>query len=435
MRQGARAAGAAIGGLLATMTAAAAAEPAKLDSGSTAWLLTATALVLFMTLPGLALFYGGLVRARNALSVLLHCVAISAVVSVLWLILGYSLAFSDGGATQAWLGGWSRSFLAGVGPDTLKGEVPELVFFMFQMTFAIITPALIVGAYPERIRFGAMALFSALWLLLVYVPVCHWVWGDGWLGKLGVMDFAGGIVVHITAGVSALVLAALIGPRQGFPAAPPLPHSPGLTMAGGAMLWVGWFGFNAGSALSAGGGAGLAMTTTHVSAAAGALAWMALEWVSLRRVSLVGTVTGIIAGLATVTPAAGYVAPAAALLFGIAGAAVGFFATQLVKQRLKIDDSLDVFAVHGLGGATGTLLCGVFAAKSLGGQGFAAAESVGAQLWLQFVGVAVGVVWSAVATFVIYRVVAAVVPARVGAEDESEGLDVTQHGERAYDLR
>jgi len=433
MRQGTRVAiGAAIGGTCSA--AASAADAAKLDSGNTAWLLTATALVLFMTLPGLALFYGGLVRARNALSVLLHCVAITAMVSVLWLVAGYSLAFSDGGALQSWLGGWSRAFLAGVGPDTLKGDVPELVFFMFQMTFAIITPALIVGAYPERIRFGAMALFSALWLMVVYVPVCHWVWGDGWLAKLGVMDFAGGIVVHVTAGVSALVLAALIGSRQGFPSTAPAPHSPGLAMVGAGMLWVGWFGFNAGSALTAGGGAGLAMTTTHMSAAAGALAWMALEGAMLRRVSLVGTVTGLVAGLATVTPGAGFVSPAAALLFGVAGSVIGFFATQIVKQRLKIDDSLDVFAVHGLGGATGTLMCGVFAAKELGGQGFTSAEGIGAQLGLQALGVLAVAAWSAFATLVLFKIVAMVTATRVGREDEAEGLDVTQHGERAYDL-
>jgi ammonium transporter, Amt family len=412
-----------------------AAEAPKLDSGNTAWVLTSTALVLFMTLPGLALFYGGLVRSRNALSVLLHCVAIACVVSVLWLAVGYSLAFGDGGGAQPAIGGLSKAFLAGVGVDTLKGDIPELVFFMFQMTFAIITPALIIGAYPERIGFGAMTLFSALWLLVVYVPVCHWVWGDGWLAKMGAMDFAGGIVVHVTAGVSALVVAVLIGARQGFPATAILPHSPGLTMVGAGMLWVGWFGFNAGSALTASGGAALAMTTTHTSAAAGALAWMMLEGALLKRVSLVGTVTGLVAGLATITPGAGFVSPWSALVFGAAGSAIGFFATQLVKQRFKIDDSLDVFAVHGLGGATGTILTGVFAAKEFGGQGFTAAEGIGAQIGLQAIGVAVAVVWSAIATAILFRLTAAVTTARVSELDEAEGLDVTQHGERAYDLR
>jgi ammonium transporter, Amt family len=415
--------------------AALAAEATKLDSGNTAWVLTATALVLFMTLPGLALFYGGLVRSRNALSVLLHCVAIACLVSVLWLAVGYSLAFTDGGGAQGAIGGLSRAFLAGVGPDTLKGDLPELVFFMFQLTFAIITPALIVGAYPERIGFGAMALFSVLWLLVVYVPVCHWVWGEGWLGKLGVMDFAGGIVVHVTAGVSALVIAAMIGPRQGFSSAAILPHSPGLTMVGAGMLWVGWFGFNAGSALTASGAAGLAMTTTHTAAATGAVVWMLLEGVLLKRVSLVGTVTGIVAGLATVTPGAGFISPWSALIFGALGSAIGFFATQLVKQRMKIDDSLDVFAVHGLGGATGTILTGIFAAKELGGMGFTSAESIGAQLGLQLLGVAVVALWSAVATFVLFKIAGALTTARVNELDEAEGLDVTQHGERAYDLR
>jgi ammonium transporter, Amt family len=412
-----------------------AAEAPKLDSGNTAWVLTSTALVLFMTLPGLALFYGGLVRSRNALSVLLHCVAIACVVSVLWLAVGYSLAFGDGGGAQPVIGGLSKAFLAGVGVDTLKADIPELVFFMFQMTFAIITPALIIGAYPERIGFGAMALFSALWLLAVYVPVCHWVWGDGWLGKMGTMDFAGGIVVHVTAGVSAVVVAAMIGPRHGFPSAAILPHSPGLTMVGAGMLWVGWFGFNAGSALTASGGAALAMTTTHTSAAAGALAWMILEGALLKRVSLVGTVTGLVAGLATITPGAGYVSPWSALVFGAAGSAIGFFATQIVKQRFKIDDSLDVFAVHGLGGATGTILTGIFAAKELGGQGFASAESIGAQLGLQVLGVVAGVAWSAIATAILFKLTAAITTSRVSELDEAEGLDVTQHGERAYDLR
>jgi len=437
MRQGFRiAVTAALATILVSAAALAAEAPKAADSGNTAWVLTATALVLFMTLPGLALFYGGLVRSRNALSVLLHCVAIACLVSVLWLAVGYSLAFTDGGGVQAGIGGLSRAFLAGVGPDTLKGDIPELVFFMFQMTFAIITPALIVGAYPERIGFGAMALFSALWLLVVYVPVCHWVWGDGWLAKLGVMDFAGGIVVHVTAGVSALAIAAMIGPRQGFSSGGALlPHNPGLTMVGAGMLWVGWFGFNAGSALTASGAAGLAMTTTHTAAAAGALAWMLLEGVLLKRVSLVGTVTGIVAGLATVTPGAGFVSPWSALIFGALGSAIGFFATQLVKHRLKIDDSLDVFAVHGLGGATGTILTGVFAAKELGGMGFTSAASIGAQLGLQLLGIAVVALWSAAATFLLFKLAGVVTQARVNELDESEGLDVTQHGERAYDLR
>ncbi|MEE9210207.1 MAG: ammonium transporter [Kiloniellales bacterium] len=418
---------------LAVLLAAAPAQAAELDSGNTAWILTATALVLFMTLPGLALFYGGLVRSRHVLSVLMHCMAIACLASLIWLVLAYSLAFDDGGAANPVIGGLGRAFLVGVGTDTLAGDIPETVFFMFQMTFAIITPALIVGAYPERVKFSAVVLFSAAWLILVYAPVTHWVWGGGWLADLGVMDFAGGLVVHATAGVSALVFAVLLGARSGFPREPRPPHSPGMTMAGAAMLWVGWFGFNAGSALAADGNAGMAMVVTHISAAAASLTWMAIEWIRYGKPSLVGTVTGTIAGLATITPGSGFVGPLGGLVFGIAAGAVCFVAVQLIKQRFKIDDSLDVFAVHGVGGVLGTLLTAFFAASALGGLGLPEGVTVIGQLGVQALGAVAVVIWAGLASFVILKVVSALTGLRVGAEIETEGLDVTVHGEHAYD--
>lgn len=314
-----------------------AAEVAEPSGGDTAWILTATALVLFMTLPGLALFYGGLVKARHVLSVLMQCTGIACLASILWLVVGYSLAFSEGG--NAWVGGFDKMFLMGVGRDSLVGGIPESVFFMFQMTFAIITPALIVGAYPERVKFPAVMLFSGLWLLLVYAPVTHWVWGGGWLMKLGVMDFAGGLVVHATAGASAVVFAVMLGARRGFPNEIRPPHNPGMTMIGAAMLWVGWFGFNAGSALAADGSAGMAMTVTHLSAAAASLTWMSIEWVKFGKPSLVGLVTGTIAGLATITPGSGFVGPIGGLVYGVLAGVVCFYAVQFMKQKLRVDDS------------------------------------------------------------------------------------------------
>ena len=420
--------------VLAMAAPAAAAEPATLNAANTAWILTATALVLFMTLPGLAMFYAGLVRARNALSVLMHCFVIACAVSVLWLAVAYSLAFDGGGGANAWIGGLSRVFLLGVGPDTLKGDLPETVFFMFQMTFAIITPALIVGAYPERIRFGAVVLFSTLWSLVVYAPVAHWVWGGGWLMTFGTIDFAGGLVVHVTAGVSSLVAATLLGPRQGFPAELAKPHSPGLTMIGAGMLWVGWYGFNAGSALAANGSAGMAMTVTHISASMGALTWMAIEWIQHRRPSLIGTVTGAVAGLATITPAAGVVGPIGALVLGFLAGAVCYRATHFLKVRLKIDDSLDVLAVHGVGGAMGILLAAVFGLPAFGGVGLPEGASFGSQIVAQVVGLVATAIWAGVLSWVILKVVDALVGLRVDREEEYEGLDITTHGERAYDL-
>ena len=406
----------------------------SLSEGNTAWLLTSTALVLFMTVPGLALFYGGLVRSQNVLSVLMHCFAICCLASVLWLFVVYSLAFGDGGAANAFIGGLGKMFLIGVAVDALTGDIPETVFFMFQMTFAIITPALIVGAYVERMKFSAVCLFSALWLVLVYAPVAHWVWGGGWLAELGVMDFAGGLVVHATAGTSALVVAMMLGSRKGFPAEVKPPHNPGMVMTGAAMLWVGWFGFNAGSALAANGSAGMAMVATHISAATASLVWMAVEWIKYGKPSLVGMVTGTIAGLATITPASGFVGPVGALVIGAAAGLVCFAAVQAVKQRYKIDDSLDVFAVHGVGGVLGIMLTAVFTAAALGGMGFAEGFGIGKAIWVQFVGAAATVVWAGGLSWVILKVVGAVVGLRVSEEDEIEGLDITTHGERGYEI-
>ena len=421
---------------MALLPSAAAKQSASsgLNGANTAWILTSTALVLFMTLPGLALFYGGLVRAQNVLSVLMHCFAICCLVSVLWLVFVYSLAFGDGGAVNQWIGGLDNAFLASVGVDDLSGDIPETVFFMFQMTFAIITPALIVGAYPERIRFAAVLLFSGLWLVVVYAPVAHWVWGGGWLGDMGTLDFAGGLVVHVTAGVSALVIAIVLCGRKGFPREIKPPHSPGMVMTGAAMLWVGWYGFNAGSALAADGSAGMALTVTHVSAAAASLTWMLIEWVQHGKPSLVGMVTGTIAGLATITPGSGFVGPVGGLAFGVAAGAVCYVCVSLIKQRIQIDDSLDVFAVHGIGGALGVLLTAFFAADGLGGLGLAEGMTVGGQLWAQAVGLGATALWAGVLSFVIVKIVTAVVGLRVGVEDETEGLDITAHGERGYNL-
>ncbi|MDA1099724.1 MAG: ammonium transporter [Proteobacteria bacterium] len=419
--------------LLVLSNPASAAE-AALNGADTAWILTSTALVLFMTLPGLALFYGGLVRANNVLSVLMHCFAIACLASILWLIGGYALAFGDGGSLQAWIGGAEKWFLLGIGPNVLSGSIPEILFVMFQMTFAIITPALIVGAYVERIKFSAVMVFSGLWLFLVYAPVCHWVWGGGWLAGLGVMDFAGGIVVHVTAGSSALLLAKMLGGRRGFPKDLRPPHNPGMTMIGAAMLWVGWFGFNAGSALAANGSASMAMLVTHISAAAGALTWAILEQWRFGKSSLIGIVTGMVAGLATITPASGFVGPLGALCIGVTAGVVCHFAVGWVKQKIQIDDSLDVFAVHGVGGGLGTLLTAFFAAASLGGVGLAEGTSMGQQFGVQLIGVVAVLVWSVAISYIIVKAVDTMVGLRVEEEDEIVGLDLIAHGERGYDL-
>jgi len=415
-------------------TIAPAAEVAEPNLGNTAWLLTATALVLFMTIPGLALFYGGLVRSKNVLSVLMQCFAITSLVSVLWLLFGYSLAFGDGGSWQPWLGGLRNALFSAVGVSTLKGDIPETVFAMFQLTFAIITPALVVGAFAERMRFSAMLWFTALWLILVYIPVAHWVWGGGWLGQLGLLDFAGGTVVHVNAGVAALVAALVLGRRRGFPEVPMPPHNLTMTVAGAAMLWVGWFGFNAGSALAANGTAGMAMLVTHIGAAAGSLVWMFWEWTRFGKPSVLGIVTGMVAGLGTITPASGYVGPLGALAIGAVAGTICFFATQIMKRKLHVDDSLDVFPVHGIGGMTGTVLTGVFAASGLGGVGFAQGLGMGGQVGVQVLGVLVTIAWSALVSYMLLKVLDAVLGLRVSAEEETQGLDVVLHEERGYIL-
>ncbi|MFT5182576.1 MAG: Amt family ammonium transporter [Alphaproteobacteria bacterium] len=403
-----------------------------MSGADTAWILTSTALVLFMTLPGLALFYAGLVRAQNVLSVLMNCFAIACVISIVWLVAAYSIAFGDGGAGNQLWGGLGKSFLAGVGVDTLAGTIPESLFFMFQMTFAIITPALIVGAYVERIQFSFVMVFSVVWVLLVYAPVVHWVWGGGFLADKGVIDFAGGIVVHVTAGVSALVLAIMLGKRHGFPNELQPPHNPGMTMVGAAMLWVGWFGFNAGSALAADGSAGMAMTVTHIAAASGAIAWSFMELMLYRKASLIGAVTGMVAGLATITPASGSVGPMGGLVLGLAGGVVCFTVTQMIKQRFKIDDSLDVFAVHGVGGALGTLLAAIFVSTALGGRGLADGVTMVSQLGVQAYGIVAVAIWAGALTFIMVKVISMFVKFRVSEEDEVQGLDLAMHGERGY---
>lgn len=410
---------------------------ADVDRGDTAWMLTATALVLFMTLPGLALFYAGLVRARNVLSVLMQCFAIAAMASVVWVAGGYSLAFGDGGAAQAAIGGVDKLFLAGIDAGSVYGaypNIPESVFLMFQMTFAIITPALIVGAFAERMRFTAMLLFSTLWLVLVYLPVAHWVWGGGWLAQMKFLDFAGGAVVHINAGVAALVAARVLGNRRGFPAQPMPPHNLPITVAGAGMLWVGWFGFNAGSAVAASGSAGMALLVTHTAAAAGCLAWMCQEWLRFGKPSVLGLVTGMVAGLGTITPASGFVGPAGALVIGFAAGTVCFWSTQYVKRRLQIDDSLDVFPVHGVGGFLGTLLTAVFGAAAFGGIGHPDGRGIAAQFAVQLLGAVATLLWSAILTWLILRGVGALTPLRVSAEQETDGLDLSQHEERGYNL-
>lgn len=403
------------------------------DSGDTAWILTASALVLLMTLPGLALFYGGLVRAKNFLSVLIQCGAIAAVVSFVWIVIGYSLAFSTSGGSA--IGNLQNIMFTNMFAMRDGQTIGELVFGLFQMTFAIITPALIVGAWVERARFGWVVAFSALWSLLVYVPVTRWVWGNGFLAEQGVVDFAGGIVVHTTAGISALVIALMLGKRIGFPRTLMLPHSPVLTVTGAGLLWVGWFGFNGGSALSANDdGAATAIIVTHLAASVAALVWLLLEKIKVGKATAVGFATGAIAGLATITPAAGSVGPLGAIILGILAGTVCFYAVHLVKGRLQIDDSLDVFAVHGVGGMMGSILLAVLAAPAFGGNGYAEGMAMGSQLWAQIKGVGIVAVYSAVVTLIVGYMVAMVIPMRVSEEQERDGLDISSHGERAWDL-
>ncbi len=402
------------------------------DSGDTAWILTSTALVLLMTLPGLALFYGGLVRSKNFLSVLVQCLAIAAVCSVLWVMIGYTLAF--GQVTSGFLGNGLNWMMLNLGNIREATTIPESTFAIFQMTFAVITPALMVGAWVERARFSWVLAFSALWMLVVYAPVAHWVWGGGWLSKLGTLDFAGGIVVHTTAGVSALVAAIMVGKRIGWPRTLMLPHSPALTLAGAGLLWVGWFGFNGGSALTATDDASSAILNTHVAASMAALVWMVIERIKVGKPTAIGAATGAIAGLATITPAAGFVGPAAAILLGAAAGLVCFFAVGLVKNGFKIDDSLDVFAVHGVGGILGSLMLAFFMAENLGGTGYGEDMAAGGQFVAQLIGVIAVAIWSAFGTFVLGFGLSFILPMRVSEDQERDGLDISSHGERAWDL-
>jgi len=412
------------------------ADEAQLNGANTSWVLTSTALVLLMTLPGLALFYGGLVRKKNVLSILMQCFAIGSISSILWLLVGYSLAFTEG---NAFIGDFSKVMMSGIAKDALSGDIPESLFMLFQMTFAVITPALIIGGFAERMKFSAVLLFSGLWLLAVYAPVTHWVWGGGWLADMGVYDFAGGIVVHITAGTAALVAAMVVGPRRGFPKTPMLPHNLTMTVTGAGMLWVGWFGFNGGSALAANGDASMAMLVTHISAAAGTLTWAAIEWKKFGKASVLGAVTGMVAGLGTITPASGFVGPGGALVIGISAGFVCFYSTVYIKQTLKIDDSLDVFPVHGVGGILGTLLVGVFSATSLGvfsGYGFAEGiTTMAEQIGVQLIGIFSTLIYTAVVTYIILKLVGLMTGGlRVDEEQEVNGLDQSAHEESGYHL-
>ena len=407
-----------------------------INGADTAWILTSTALVLFMTLPGLSLFYGGLVRTKNVLSVLMQCFSIAVAISILWLVVGYSIAF--GPSESAYWGGLSKMFFSGIDTSSVSGTIPEATFAGFQMTFAIITPALIVGAFVERIKFSSMLLFSILWTLVVYFPIANWVWGGGWLGQMGLIDFAGGTVVHITAGVAALVLALMIGQRKDFLQSASLPHNLTMSFTGAAMLWVGWFGFNAGSALAADGAAGMALFVTHISAATGALSWMVIEWIKFGKPSGLGAITGMVAGLATITPASGSVGPAGALVVGLAGGVICYFATTYLKQRMKIDDSLDVFPVHGVGGMVGTFLAGIMVSANLGifsGNGLAEGMTIGSQTGVQVVGILATAIYTAIATFILVKVVGAITSGiRVTDEQEQMGCDITDHDEKGYSM-
>lgn len=403
----------------------------EINQANTAWVLTSTALVLFMTIPGLSLFYGGLVRSKNVLSVLMQCFAITCLVSLMWLAGVYSFIFADGGDWQKFLGSGAKIFLPDMSTSNLIGDIPETVYFMFQMTFAIITPALIVGGFAERMKFSAMLWFSALWLIVVYMPICHWIWGGGWLADMGVKDFAGGIVIHINAGIAALVAALVLGPRRGFPTVAMPPHNMTMVVTGAGMLWFGWFGFNGGSALTADGSAGMAIAVTHIAAAAGSLTWMTIEWLRFGKPSVLGIVTGMVAGLGTITPASGFVGPIGGLVIGVVAGAVCFYATQYIKRGLKIDDSLDVFPVHGVGGCVGSILTGVFAAESFGGLGLSGV-SIADQVGVQALAVAVTLAWSGVFSYLILKFIDTTMGVRVSEDEEVQGLDIVLHEETGY---
>lgn len=422
--------------LFSLLSFSSSASEGELNGANTAWILTSTALVLLMTLPGLALFYGGLVRRKNILSILMQCFAIAGISSVLWLLVGYSLAFGEG---NAWIGDFSKVLMMGVTKESLAGDIPESLFMLFQMTFAVITPALIIGAFAERMKFSAVLLFSGLWLLAVYAPITHWVWGGGWLAQMGLYDFAGGTVVHITAGVAALVAAVVLGPRLGFPKTPMMPHNLTMTVTGAGLLWVGWFGFNGGSALAANGDASMAMLVTHISASMGALTWAAIEWKKFGKASVLGAVTGMVAGLGTITPASGFVGPGGALIIGLLAGIVCFYSTVYIKQKLKIDDSLDVFPVHGVGGILGTLLAGVFSSAELGafsGYGFAdGITTMTEQVLVQLTGIGATIIYTAVVSYLLFKLVAVMTNGlRVSEEDETTGLDLVEHDESGYNL-
>lgn len=406
----------------------------ELNSGDTAWMLTATALVLFMTIPGLSLFYAGMVRSKNVLSVLMQCFAITALMSVLWTVLLYSLAFTDGGDLNPFVGGLDKMFLAGVTVDAMSGTIPETVFMTFQMTFVIITPALIVGAFAERMKFSAMLLFMALWATIVYAPVCHWVWGGGWLSNDGVLDFAGGTVVHINAGIAGLVAAIMLGKRKGYPTTAMPPHNLTYTVIGASMLWVGWFGFNAGSAVAADGAAGMAMAVTQIATATAALSWMFSEWAIHKKPSVLGIASGAIAGLVAITPASGSVGPMGALAIGLASGVICFFTATNIKQIFGYDDSLDVFGVHAMGGIVGAILTGVFCAEQFGGAGFGGEiTSIGEQVWVQTESVIITIIYSGVVSAIILSVVSLLTGGlRVDEEQEEVGLDMALHQERGY---
>jgi len=408
------------------------AQEAVIDTGNTAWMIMATALVLFMTIPGLSLFYAGMVRAKNALSVMMQCFVITCTVSVLWVLYLYSLAF--GSDVAGFVGDLSKAFMSGVTVASISGSIPESVFSIFQMTFAIITPALIVGAFAERMKFSAMLLFTILWVSLVYAPVAHWVWGGGWLSGQGVLDFAGGTVVHINAGVAGLVAAMVLGKRRGYPEHPMKPSNLVLTMVGAAMLWVGWFGFNAGSQLAADGVAGMAMLVTQVATAAAALTWMLLEWLRYGKPSALGVVSGAVAGLVAITPAAGFVGPMGALVIGAASGLICYFAVVKVKQKFGYDDSLDAFGVHGVGGIVGAILTGVFVDAGLGGVGLREGVTMASQVKSQAIGVGATIAYCAVVSFILLKLIDAVIGLRVTEDQEQEGLDLAQHDERAYNL-
>lgn len=413
---------------LAQETAPAVEAAPTADAGDTAWMLTSTVLVLMMTIPGLALFYGGMVRKKNVLATVMQSFAAACLMSVLWMVIGYSIAFGDGGALNAYMGGLEKMFLAHLTKDALSGTIPESVFVTFQMTFAIITPALICGAVADRMKFSSLLVFLALWLVIVYAPICHWVWGGGFLGEDGVLDFAGGTVVHINSGVAGLVCAVVLGRREGYGSENMAPHNLVLTVIGASLLWVGWFGFNAGSAVAADGAAGMAMAVTQIAAAAAALAWMFSEWIVHRKPSVLGIASGAIAGLVAITPAAGFVAPMGGLLIGIAAGVLCFIASTMVKRALGYDDSLDVFGIHGIGGIVGAILTGVFAVEAIGGTAGLLEGNV-AQVPLQVYGIIATIVWCAVATFVILMVVKTLMGLRVDKSTEIEGLDLNLHGE------